>query len=118
MHRKSIERLATEQPLCCAVCRRRATEIAYVTKTRETLYLCGDPGCMAAAHKLKLILLDPLEEHALGLAGEKAGAYLDGIGTTDLATLGETEWKEFLEVVVTTFERELRALILAENPPF
>lgn len=114
----TIEKLASKQPLTCAVCHRRATDIAYVTETRKTLYLCGDPGCIAGAHRLKHLDLDRLEEDALSLAGKHAGNYLDTIGITDLTELDGDQWTTFLKMVVNSFEVELRDLILAENPPF
>lgn len=109
---------ATQQPIACAVCRRRATELAYVTERRETLYLCGDPGCSAGAHRLKLLDFDELERKALGAAGASAGAWLDGIGKTDLGELSGEQWTAFLALVVTGFSDRLRELVLSENPPF
>ncbi len=39
--------------------------------------------------------LDPNERQAALAGGDAAGAYLDGIGKTDLAAMTEAEWGEF-----------------------
>ena len=46
-----------------------------------------------------------------------AGEYLDSIGKTDLATLTDTEWLTFLEVVITAYQDELvRRLDTGRHP--
>lgn len=62
--------------------------------------------------------LDAYEQAAALEAGDKAGAYLDQIGVTDLAKLSETEWQEFLRRILRGFEQSLRQKILNGVAPF
>lgn len=64
-------------------------------------------------------MVDP-DEHeiaAIQAASPMAGEYLDSIGKTDLATLTDTEWLTFLEVVITAYQDELvRRLDTGRHP--
>ncbi len=64
------------------------------------------------------IELDRYEQRARDAAGERAGAFLDAIGKTDLATLTPEEWATFLQQVLVGFEDELRRMLLARTAPF
>lgn len=61
--------------------------------------------------------LDACEKMATGLAGEEAGAYLDELGKTDLATLTQEEWQTFLSRIVTGFEKYMQKIIYGGNEP-
>lgn len=61
---------------------------------------------------------DEWEKAALPIAGEAAGALLDGWGKTDLATLSEAEWIEFLKCVVVEFGNGVRAQARSGKAPF
>ena len=43
----------------------------------------------------------PNEAEAMTVGGQMAGAYLESLGKSDLATLSETEWDCFIDAVVT-----------------
>ncbi len=58
------------------------------------------------------------EGAALELAGAQAGAYLESIQKTDLATLTEDEWGMFLQTVFTTATKELGRLVEESSLPF
>jgi uncharacterized protein DUF6511 len=48
----------------------------------------------------------------------RLGQYLETVGTTDLALLSDSEWREFLRLMFTGFEEVLRRKILGDEPPF
>lgn len=52
----------------------------------------------------------PNERAAMTVGGCQGGEYLESIGTSDLATLTETQWDHFIEAVVTGYCDHLRAL--------
>ncbi len=60
---------------------------------------------------------DLLETEAIDEAGALAGAYLDSINKSDLATLTPDEWREFLERVVDGFGSHLRHRLVAPHVP-
>lgn len=62
--------------------------------------------------------LDLYEQKAASEAGAEAGAYLDEIGNTDLATLSGDEFGEFIRRVIVGNENALRKLILSGAAPF
>jgi hypothetical protein len=53
----------------------------------------------------------PNEQAAMAHAGDMAGAYLDSLGRTDLATLSVAERQMLIEVVVTGYCDRLRELV-------
>ena len=55
---------------------------------------------------------------AIEAASEPAGAYLDSIGKTDLATLTEGEWYRFLEEVSIAYHEEMDRQRASGAPPF
>lgn len=119
-----VERFATPEPTCCAVCRRHATGLAYMPPRSRgpAIWVCGDPGCNADAarevYTMPQAKLDDFERIAALAGGSDAGAYLDEIGITDLAMLDELQWQEFLRRVVAGYEHELRRKILSGEAPF
>ncbi|MCO5077111.1 MULTISPECIES: DUF6511 domain-containing protein [unclassified Chelatococcus] len=62
--------------------------------------------------------LDAFEVLALTDAGADGGAYLDGLGKTDLAELTEHEYREFVRKVVLGFGASLRQQIREKRAPF
>jgi hypothetical protein len=52
----------------------------------------------------------PNEQAAMAAGGEAAGAYLESLGRSDLATLSPAEWKQLIEIVVTGYCDRLREL--------
>jgi hypothetical protein len=66
------------------------------------------PGARLLTQREKM-MIDP-EDHeieAIGAAGQDAGDYLEWLGKTDLATMSEDEWLQFIEVVVTGYQDKL-----------
>jgi hypothetical protein len=117
-----IPRFATKQPTGCVVCRRRAMWIGYAPSHRAPIaWVCGDDRCSRLARKVYTMpdqILDAFEIGAVLEAGTAAAGYLEEVGTTDLAKLGEAEWREFLRRLVVGFEQILRRKILENEPPF
>jgi|GEM_PF-203406 hypothetical protein len=62
------------------------------------------PGARINLKASPMIDPTPRECRAIELASDPAGEYLDNLKKTDLATLTESEWFTFLEVVVTGFQ--------------
>ena len=58
------------------------------------------------------------EIEAMQAASEPAGAYLESLGKTDLATLSPDEWMTFVETVCLSYHNELRRLTDTGEPPF
>lgn len=55
---------------------------------------------------------------AIMATSEPAGAYLEKIGKTDLATMTQDQWMNFLEVVCTAFSDSMMAAAASGEPPF
>jgi hypothetical protein len=122
--RSVVSRFATEEPTACAVCRRHAVWLGYGPPKRErppVIWLCDDNGCHAAAKKVYAMpkeMLDAYEVSAALEAGAEAGAYLEEISKTDIATLDASEWRLFLRRLFVGYELALRRKILNNEPPF
>lgn len=54
-------------------------------------------------------IIHRVEEKAMLEAGNAAGAYLDTLGRTDLATLAPEEWRGFLETFLNAYGDAVRA---------
>jgi hypothetical protein len=52
----------------------------------------------------------PNEKAAMAAGSDAAGAYLESLGRSDLATLSPAEWKQLIEIVVTGYCDRLREL--------
>ena len=52
----------------------------------------------------------PNEEAAMATGGQAGGAYLEALAKSDLATLSQPEWRQFVEIVVTGYCDTLREL--------
>ena len=111
------------EPVICGVCRRRATTgLGWAGKQgKPIMWLCDDADCGQLArsvYEMSRKQLDAFEIAARNDAGDEAGAYLEKIGKTDLATLTEAEWFEFLRQVLFGFEASLRRRFLEARAPF
>lgn len=61
--------------------------------------------------------LDDGEQEALDFAGECAGAYLDEINKTDLATLTKDEWDIFVQVMCLRYmDKRVESIIQQPQP--
>ena len=120
-----LDRFATEPPTCCAVCRRRAHEIGFGVllpdMTAKVVHCCYDMACVRAVHRIAQMADDKLDAHekkALVEAGHAGGDFLDRIGKTDLATLNERQWTDFLGTVLRGFEASMRRQMTEHEAPF
>jgi hypothetical protein len=52
----------------------------------------------------------PNEQAAMAAGCNAAGAYLESLGRSDLATLSPPEWRQLIEIVVTGYCDTLREL--------
>ncbi|WP_324375799.1 DUF6511 domain-containing protein [Amaricoccus sp.] len=62
-------------------------------------------------------MIDPTanEQAAMAAGGDAAGAYLESLEKSDLATLSQPEWRQLIEIVVTGYCDTLRELGLPWN---
>ncbi|MGU3417670.1 DUF6511 domain-containing protein [Methylobacterium sp. D54C] len=111
------------EPVICGVCRRRAnTGFGWAGQQgKPVLWMCDDPACQQVAkvvYAMPTLELDAYEQKARDEAGEMAGAYLDSLGKTDLASLTAEEWATFLHQVIVGFEASLRRHYMERAAPF
>ena len=115
-------RFATKEPTLCAVCHRHAVWLGYHAGERTPIvWLCDDNDCHAAAKHVYAMTKQILDDYEIGAAleaGRGAGAFLEELGTTDLAKLTPGQWREFLRRIVVGYEHVLRDKILNHEPPF
>lgn len=52
----------------------------------------------------------PNEQAAMAAGGDAAGAYLESLAKSDLATISPAEWQQLIEIVVTGYCDTLREL--------
>lgn len=105
----------------CFCCRRRDDGVGFVTKGKPSkiLWSCQDHIHLAErAYRMPRKELDLIEQKALQDAGDAGGAYLDGIGKTDLARLDEVQWVTFLRTTLDTFGKSLAKRLESNEPPF
>lgn len=110
----------------CSICKRRHDNVGWSPSERHPVkWLCWE--CLNDTHngvrsKLPRIYhmprnrLDGYEEAALAEAGEQAGAFLDSIGKTDLASLDKDEWSRFLALVLKGYADSMREIVSREVP--
>lgn len=58
------------------------------------------------------------EIQAIQEAAVDAGEYLDALGKTNLATMDENEWMEFIECICIGFAETIRARLASDEVPF
>lgn len=106
-----VKRLATPSR-ACFVCRREAIADLYFRYAP----VCKDCAPVALGGWIMLQFSEN-EEEAIGAGGGEAGAYLDQIQKTDLATLSEQEWLEFLRHFLCGYSAKMQEGA-AKQPPF
>lgn len=112
---------APTDPQPCLICRRRDCGLGvHKGKNGPLRWFCQDCGPNLACKAIAMASreFDRAEQHAVQEAGDAAGAYLDSIGKTDLATLTEAEWGEFCRRMVRGFETAMREAIRRHEAPF
>lgn len=104
----------------CACCGRTATGFGYAPRAGQTaLWVCDDTPCLQIAkdsYAMKQEQFTRLESLAAQRGGEEAGAYLDTIGKTDLATLTVDEFCEFNRRHTAGYRKALVELVKGEAP--
>ena len=123
----AVARFGTKVPTICACCQRLAAGFAYSTNKWgkgphiwwcETCAMQLNKSQAEKIYKMTTAKMQLWENPALKKAGKDAGEFLDTIGKTDLATLTEDEWLEFLRRFVVARERHLRNAIVNNEAPF
>ena len=119
----AVSRFTTKEPTVCAACHRHAVWLGYAHRPHRgpVIWLCDHNGCHAAAKRVYAMPSEMLDTYEIGAAleaGAQAGAYLEGIGKTDLTRLSSDEWREFLRRLFVGYELALRRKILNNEPPF
>jgi hypothetical protein len=104
----------------CSCCGRTATGFGYAPRSGQPiLFVCNDDQCLKLAkdsYTMKQETFTRLESLAAGKGGEEGGAYLDGIGKTDLAQLTPDEFFEFCRRIVAGYRTGLVELIKTDAP--
>lgn len=109
-------------PGICAVCARREAGTGVTdnpSRNRRVMWLCDDPECIVIAkgtYSMRQDDFDRIESLAAGKGGQKAGAYLDEIGKTDLKALSFDEWCEFCRRLVAGYRCALKEDLKNEAP--
>jgi hypothetical protein len=106
-------------PAECFVCKRRATGLGLGNDRTlaRPQWLCVE--CAMMADQIRNVKrLDMYEVGALNDAGREAGEWLDTIGKTDLATLSEIEYREFIKRAILAFGNSIREKIREHKAPF
>lgn len=112
-------------PQPCIVCRRRDCGFGVMkgglkSRNPKTGWYCDDCGPALAQKAVAMSQreFDRAEQGAILQAGDEAGAFLDQIGKTDLATLTEDEWTQFLLTYTRAFGEKMRTALRNNEPPF
>lgn len=110
----------------CAVCLRRHNNIGWSPSDRHPvkwtckpcLRAAEDPILVQRVYQMPRKRLDEFEERAIIAGGEEAGAYLDELGKTDLATLHPDEWQEFGARWLVGYANAMRDMVANHAAPF
>lgn len=62
--------------------------------------------------------LAPIEADAIMAASESVGAHLEMLGKTDMATMTEEEWLDFLAATYSSITAEVRDRLASGEVPF
>lgn len=107
--------------MICAICRREARGWGFapelIRREAPPLTLCSR-RCQDITAKRKG-MIDPTshEREALAQASAQAGAYIEALGTTNLAHWSPEAWEALIALIVTAFQDALRQAY-DEDPPF
>jgi hypothetical protein len=108
----------------CIVCLLRHNNIGYSPTPRHPVGWfctdCLDTGIDAIkkAYHMSRKQLDVYEERAVEAGSEEAGAYLDGLGKSDLADLEKHEWLEMWRRGLLGYANEMQKMMSENAPPF
>lgn len=111
-----------KEPVCCCVCKRAASGIAYAPRSgKPAVWMCDDVRCIRlgrAVFHMPAERLDVFERLSLMEAGEVAGGYLESVGKFSLDELSPEEWEKFLTTILTSYGDKMRARIESNAAPF
>lgn len=62
--------------------------------------------------------LAPVEANAIMAASEAVGSHLEKLGKTDMATMTEEEWLDFLAAAYSAINSQVRERIASGEVPF
>lgn len=108
--------------MSCAICGRAGRGFGVNPRwpsKGESLAACS-MRCLdiAALEGRNMFNLNHYENQAIEAASDKAGAYLDRLGKTDLATMTGDEWRELLKTVFVASTAEIQRLTDENAVPF
>lgn len=110
------------EPVVCAACKRQAAGIGYSPRMGAPIaWLCDTPDCIPlgkTVYHMSAKELSQFEAFSLAEAGDDAGAFLESVGKTDLASLDREEWLTFLKTILTAYEDRMRKRLLNHAAPF
>jgi hypothetical protein len=106
----------------CAICGRAARGFAFTPRwspDRESHAACS-VRCLniLSVEGRNVFNLNFYETQAIDAASDRAGAYLDELGKTDLATMTSDEWRTLLTTVFVTATAKIQRLSEENAVPF
>jgi hypothetical protein len=109
--------------MSCAVCGRAGRGFGVNVRwgpDKGTALAACSMRCLdiAALEGRNMFKLNHYENQAIEAASDKAGAYLDRLGKTDLATMTGDEWRELLQTVFIASTAEIQRLTDENSVPF
>jgi hypothetical protein len=108
--------------MSCAVCGRAQRGFGWTNRARNNPIELGacSMRCLdiIATRGGKMYKLNHFESKALDAASDKAGAFLEGVGKSDLATMTAEEWRELLATVFVAATAEIQRLTDEDAVPF
>lgn len=100
--------------MICAACPREARGFGWsdlsVQRSKRTVFQACSMACLDTIAKRNGQLEDMTkrEIEAMYDAGASGGAYLDGLGKTDMATFTEDEWMSLVDAICTGYVDGIR----------
>lgn len=104
-------------PAPCAVCNRAGRGIAFIAPGVRADFCSMKCSGVYMLTRANGIELHRNEADAALAGGKAAGAYLDGIGKTDLARMTKDEWAQFCAELVAGYVADLQRQA-REHVPF
>lgn len=107
--------------MSCAVCGRASRGFGWgftndnQPKRRACSMRCLD---IIATRRGTMYKLNHFENQAIEAASDKAGAFLEQLGKSDLATMTTEEWRELLKTVFVSATAEIQRLTDEDAVPF
>ena len=106
----------------CCVCASPAIGWGYASGAKtvdQIAFCCDDPECLHIAkdtYGMRQSEFRRLDAMATDDGGQKAGAYLESIGKSDLASLSTEEWEQFCREMIAGYREALKGRLRGEAP--